>query len=209
MAFSLDVPDEVVDASIACCNAGNMGNRGDGSDGTKEQQMIGIIGQNMLNIALGLPLMQPGGGFDGGIDAHVSGLSLDIKTMGRTVTPRLDFVNNLMQSQTKFKVDGYIFASLNTTTDKFTICGWLPKPLFLERATLFEKGAVRQRKDKTTFTTKAAMYEIKNSDLFYDSRNWDQLFANMQHYSEHKKDPRYQTNAEWLADYDKAEREAA
>lgn len=208
MAFNLNISDDVVDSSIACCNAGNMGNRGDGSDGTKEQQMIGIIGQNMLNLALGLPLMQAGGGFDGGIDAIVSGLSFDIKTMGRTVTPRLDFVNNLMQSQTKFKVDGYIFASINTNANRMTVCGWLPKHLFLERATLFEKGAVRQRKDKTTFTTKAAMYEIKNSDLFYKAQNWDQLFAEVKHYSENKTDPRYQSNDQWLAEYDKAERAA-
>lgn len=181
-----------------------MGNRGDGSDGTKEQQMIGIIGQNMLNIAMGRPLMQPGGGFDGGIDAHINGLSFDIKTMGRKMNPRLDFVNNLMQSQTKFKVDGYIFASINTNDNRMTVCGWLPKHLFLERATLFEKGAVRQRKDKTTFETKAAMYEIANSDLFYQSKSWNELFASIKHYAENKNDPRYQTNEQWIADYERA-----
>jgi len=205
MAFTIDIPDEVVDSSIACCKAGNMGNRGDGSDGTKEQQMIGIIGQNMLNIALGLPLMQPGGGFDGGIDAHISGLSFDIKTMGRTVTPRLDFVNNLMKSQTKFNVDGYIFASINTNDNRMTVCGWIPKALFLERATLFEKGAVRQRKDKTTFETKAAMYEIANDKLFYQARSWDELLAGIKHYAANKNDPRYQTNEQWVKNYDNAE----
>lgn len=205
MAFTLDIPDEVVDASIACCKAGNMGNRGDGSDGTKEQQMIGIIGQNMLNLALGQPLMQPGGGFDGGIDAHIHSLSFDIKTMGRKVTPRLDFVNNLMKSQTKFNVDGYIFASVNTNENRITICGWIPKPLFLERAELFEKGAVRQRKDKTTFETKAAMYEISNDRLFYQAKSWEQLFGDIKHYAENKIDPRYQTNEQWIKDYDNAE----
>ena len=204
MAYTIEIPDDVIDASIACCNAGNMGNRGDGSDGTKEQQMIGIIGQNMLNLAIGQPLMQPGGGFDGGIDAHISGLSFDIKTMGRKVTPRLDFVNNLMQSQTKFKVDGYIFASINTQDNRMTVCGWLPKHLFLERATLFEKGAVRQRKDKTTFETKAAMYEIANSDLFYQARSWAELLTGIKHYAENKNDLRYQTNEQWIKDYDNA-----
>ena len=204
MAFTIDIPDEVIDASIACCKAGNMGNRGDGSDGTKEQQMIGIIGQNMLNLALGQPLMKPGGGFDGGIDATIYGLSFDIKTMGRTTTPRLDFVNNLMQSQTKFKVDGYIFASVNTNDNRMTVCGWLPKALFLERATLYEKGAVRQRKDKTTFTTKAAMYEIHNSSLFYNAKSWTELLEWIKHYAENKNDPQYQTNEQWIKDYDNA-----
>ena len=205
MAFTIDIPDEVIDASIACCKAGNMGNRGDGSDGTKEQQMIGIIGQNMLNLALGQPLMQPGGGFDGGIDATICGLSFDIKTMGRTTTPRLDFVNNLMQSQTKFKVDGYIFASVNTNDNRMTVCGWLPKALFLERATLYEKGAVRQRADKTTFETKAAMYEIENSKLFYSAKSWQDLFAQIHHFSQCRDEPRYQTIQQWIKDYDNAE----
>lgn len=204
MAFNVEIPDDVVDASIACCKAGNMGNRGDGSDGAKDQQLIGIIGQNMLNLALKLPLMQAGGGFDGGIDAYIAGLSFDIKTMGRSVTPRLDFVNNLMHSQTKFKVDGYIFASINTNDNRMTVCGWLPKSLFLERSTLFEKGAVRQRKDKTTFEMKSANYEISNNQLFYQAKNWDEMLSDIKHYAENKQHPKYQTVKEWLRDYENA-----
>lgn len=204
MAFNVDIPDEVIDASIECCKAGDMGKRGDGTDGAKDQQLIGIIGQNMLNLAINQPLMQAGGGFDGGIDAHIAGLSFDIKTMGRSVTPRLDFVNNLMQSQIKFNVDGYIFASVNKVENKLTVCGWLPKSLFLERATLFEKGAVRQRKDKITFETKAAMYEISNDKLFYQAKNWDEMFSDIKHYAENKQHPKYQTVKEWLRDYENA-----
>jgi len=203
MAFTVDVPVEVVDASIDCCNAGNMGNRGDGSDGTKVQQLTGIIGQNMLNAALGKPFMKAGGGFDGGIDGDLFGVTFDIKTMGRDVDPRLDFVNNLMQSQTKFNVDVYIFASLNKQTDRFTVCGWLPKTMLLDRATLYEKGKERTRKDGTKFETKAAMYEIKNSDLFYKSSNWEELFNAIKYFSKNRNHPMYQTNEQWLEDYDK------
>ena len=49
MAFNLMVPKWVIQESQQTCDAGNMGNRGDGSDGTKEQQLVGIIGQNMLH----------------------------------------------------------------------------------------------------------------------------------------------------------------
>lgn len=203
MAFRVDIPDSVIDASIDCCNAGNMGNRGDGSDGTKVQQMTGIIGQNMLNQALGKPLMKAGGGFDGGIDGELYGLTFDIKTMGRDVDPSLDFVNNLMQSQTKFNVDVYIFASLNKQTNKFTVCGWIPKHLFLERAVLFEKGKERKRRDGTTFQTKAGMYEIKNSDLFYKAKKWEELFHAIEYFSKHKDHAMYQSNKQWLNDYDK------
>ena len=55
MAFNLMVPKWVIQESQQTCDAGNMGNRGDGSDGTKEQQLVGIIGQNMLHLALGKP----------------------------------------------------------------------------------------------------------------------------------------------------------
>jgi hypothetical protein len=110
-----------------------------------------------------------------------------------------------MKSQAKFNVDCYIFASVNTQDNRISICGWIPKSLFLERAALFEKGAVRQRKDKTIFETKAAMYEISNDRLFYQAKNWEQLLASIKHYAENKTDPRYQTNEQWIADYDKAE----
>lgn len=183
MAFNVFVPPWVVDASSETCNAGNMGNRGDGSDGTKEQQLVGIIGQNMLHLALGKSLMQPNTGFDGGIDAKIFGTSFDIKTMGRTTPPRLDFVNNLVRSQTRYNVDGYIFASLNKTNYILSICGWLPKTSFIERAELHMRGTTRTRADGTTFEMKTDTYEIRNDALFHRSRNWPELFVEIYHYS--------------------------
>ena len=183
MAFNIDVPDYVVDASIDCCKRGNMGNRGDGSDGSKEQQLIGIIGQNMMNLAIGKPLMQPGGGFDGGVDFDIFGLKFDVKTMGRSVAPRIDFVNNLVKSQTKFNVDGYVFMSLNKTNNVLTVCGWLPKLTFLERAQLYTKGTIRTRADGTTFEMKTDTYEIPNQDLFHRAKNWPELFVEINHIS--------------------------
>ena len=190
MAFTVEIPDKVIDASIDCCNAGNMGNRGDGSDGSKDQQLTGIIGQNMLNLALKQPLMKAGGGFDGGIDAHIYDVSFDIKTMGRTVTPRLNFVNNLTRSQVKFNVDAYLFASVNRNENKLTVCGWLPKALFLERASLFIKGVDRKREDGSVFKTKSDMYEITNSDLFYEATSWEKLFTSIKHFAENREHPK-------------------
>ena len=206
MAFTVEIPDKVIDASIDCCNAGNMGNRGDGSDGSKDQQLTGIIGQNMLNLALKQPLMKAGGGFDGGIDAHIYDVSFDIKTMGRTVTPRLNFVNNLTRSQVKFNVDAYLFASVNRNENKLTVCGWLPKALFLERASLFIKGVDRKREDGSVFKTKSDMYEITNSDLFYEATSWEKLFTTIKHFAENRNHPKYQTMKQWLADYEKEEK---
>ena len=183
MAFNLMVPKWVIQESQQTCDAGNMGNRGDGSDGTKEQQLVGIIGQNMLHLALGKPLMQAGGGFDGGVDALIFGVSFDIKTMGRTTAPRIDFVNNLLRSQTRYNVQGYIFASLNKNSNVLSICGWLPKETFIERAELHMRGSTRTRADGTTFEMKADTYEIRNQDLFHRSRNWPELFVEIYHYS--------------------------
>ena len=177
MAFNLTVPDFLIDASIDCCNKGNMGNRGGGTDGTKEQQLVGIIGQNMVNMMIGKPMLQPGGGFDGGVDCNLFGLDFDIKTMGRTVAPRLEFVNNFIRSQAKYKVDGYLFQSLNKETNVLTVCGWLPKALFEERATLYMKGDQRIRANGTSFELKADTYEIPNQLLFYRSNNWQELMA--------------------------------
>jgi hypothetical protein len=176
MAFSVSVPQLVIDASKEFVEHNNLGMRPDDSNGTKSQQLVGVIGQNMMAHALGLPFMQPTTTHDGGVDFVIHGKKIDIKTMGRTVTPKLDYVNNLIASQTRFNVDGYIFSSLNTIDYKLTICGWLPKETFLWFAKFYEKGTIRERTNNTTFELKADTYEIENEDLIYKIHNWGELF---------------------------------
>lgn len=182
MAFTVDVPDYVIDASVEVCKRHNLGNRGDGSDGTVNQQLVGVIGENMLNVAIGRRLMVPTG-FDGGYDFEIFGLRFDVKTMGRTCPPQLTFVNNLIKQQTKYDVDAYIFTSLDTSSNRLTVCGWLPKLLLFDRAKLYAKGTVRVRDDRTTFAMKADTYEIKNEDLFYRARCWPELFVELHKFS--------------------------
>jgi hypothetical protein len=183
MAFNVMVPDYIFQASRQFVMACNVGQRGDGSDGNQEQQLTGAIGQNVLLAALGKPLMVPSNGPDGGVDATIFGMTFDIKTMGRTVTPRIDYVNNILKSQTKYKIDGYIFASLNKNTMGLTICGWLPKQLFFDRATLHDKGETRTRTDNTTFQMRAATYEISMRNVFYMAKNWHDLFNEIEMFS--------------------------
>lgn len=182
MAFTVDVPDYVIDASVEVCKRHNLGNRGDGSNGTVSQQLVGVIGENMLNVAIGRRLMVPTG-FDGGYDFEIFGLRFDVKTMGRKCPPKKEFVNNLIKQQTKYDVDAYVFLSLDTSLNRLTVCGWLPKLLLFDRAKLYTKGTVRTRDDHTTFVMKADTYEIKNEDLFYRSRCWPELFAELHHFS--------------------------
>lgn len=179
MAFSVLVPQSVVEISEHFVENNNLGMRKNNSNGTKEQQLVGVIGQNMMAMALNQPFMQPSTTHDGGVDFVLHGKKIDIKTMGRTVTPKLDYVNNLIACQTRFDVDGYVFSSLNTSNSKLTICGWLPKASFLFFAKFYEKGTIRQRTNNTSFELKADTYEIENEDLIHNVYNWNDLFASI------------------------------
>jgi hypothetical protein len=179
MAFSVVVPPTIVEISEHFVENNNLGMRKDNSNGTKEQQLVGVIGQNMMAMALNQPFMQPSTTHDGGVDFVINGKKIDIKTMGRTVTPTLKYVNNLIASQTKFDVDGYVFASLNTTNSKLTICGWLPKVSFLFFAKFYEKGTIRERTNNTSFELKADTYEIENEDLLHNIYSWNDLIKNI------------------------------
>ena len=179
MSFTVDVPQFVIDVSNLFVANNNLGMRRDGSDGSQEQQLVGVIGQNMMALALGKSFMQPSTTHDGGVDFEVFGLKLDIKTMGRTVPPKAHYINNFMASQMKFNVDGYVFASFNKSNSRLSICGWMPKELFIQRADFYKQGTIRNRDDKTGFMVKADMYEIANNRLFHRAKNWAELFVSI------------------------------
>jgi hypothetical protein len=183
LAFNVDVPQFVIDESQRFVDQNNLGMRNDGSDGSKDQQLVGVIGQNMMALALGKRFMQPSTTHDGGVDFEVFGLKLDIKTMGRNSPTKIDYVNNFMASQAKFNVDGYVFASLNKTNNVLTICGWIPKELMMDRASFYKKGDVRIREDQTSFEMKADAYEIRNDQLYYRAKNWAELFVSIHQHS--------------------------
>jgi hypothetical protein len=186
MAFTVVVPKSVIEISEHFVENNNLGHRPDNTNGNKEQQMVGVIGQNMMAMALNEPFMKPSTAHDGGVDFVIAGKKIDIKTMGRTVTPTLKYVNNLIASQTKFDVDGYVFSSLNTSNSKLTICGWLPKVSFLFFAKFYEKGTIRERTNNTSFELKADTYEIENDDLIHQIYNWNDLFASISKYDKRR-----------------------
>ena len=74
MPFSIIVPRFVIDESWRFTKKIKMGHRNDGSDGNAEQQLVGVIGQNMVNLALCKPLMEHDTGFDGGVDFEAFGM---------------------------------------------------------------------------------------------------------------------------------------
>jgi hypothetical protein len=176
MAFTKPIPDAVLAASVRTSLCCKMGNRNDGSDGTVDQQLCGVIGQNMILHALGQPMMEPACHHDNGVDFKVFNAAFDVKTMSRTVKPSIDFVNNFIASQAQFSPDAYLFASIDKTDMKLTVCGWIPKEELNSRAVLIPKGSVRTRRDGSTFTLKADTYEIKNADLNHAATSWPDLW---------------------------------
>lgn len=184
MAFTVDVNPRVLEESQTLASSVNLGRRGDGSDGTPEQQLVGILGQNTINFAIGRKLMQPSSRHDGGVDFELFGLTFDVKTMTRAVDPKLDYVNNLVASQVAFNVDAYLFLSYNRTTHRITVCGWLPKDDFLARAQLYQAGQTRHRDDGTSFEMKANTYEIANSELYSTATTWPDLFVQISTYAQ-------------------------
>lgn len=162
--ITIPIDRNIIEHCKAILNTTNFGQRGK-ADGNKVEQYIGIIGQSVIMDLLGMPLIESSGGFDGGIDFTYNDKTYDIKTMGRETYPQDHYVNNLIAMQSNYDVDRYIFASINKLTVELTICGWIDKENFKTNAIFYPEGSIRTRSDGTTFTTKAGLYEIKNSQL--------------------------------------------
>lgn len=151
------------------------------ANGTPEQQLTGIIGQCAIMEKFGLDLINGADGCDDGQDINYKGLVVDVKTMGRTVDVRPNFVNNFIALQLRFNTDLYIFCSLNKRNNELTVCGWIPKSEFLKKASLYPKGTIRTRTDGTSFRTFADLYEIENHDLI-DVNSFNELVLSIAEY---------------------------
>ena len=170
--FKISVARDVIEHAQRQVASHNFGQRSHGN-GTLEQQLTGVIAENAVLRLLGLPLNDGGNGCDDGVDCRFAGVSLDIKAMGRTTDVRTDFVNNFLAAQLSFAVDALLFCSLHKTRNELTICGWIPKAKFIERARLFPKGSIRKRSDGSEFATFADLYEIGCGDLSDVSSPWN------------------------------------
>ena len=141
----------------------NVGNRGE-ADGLRIHQYIGLLGEMKVHQAFKMPFTFSDG-FDGGFDMEINGLKADVKTMGRNVNMKPDYVHNFSGLQKHFKCDLYIFTSLNKKTSEVTICGWVTKEELFEKSEKFKKGTKRYRDNGTVTVLKCTTYEIKNKDL--------------------------------------------
>lgn len=141
----------------------NFGTRQAGFNGTKENQFVGIIGEVFIYKTIHNAFPK----FDTFTftDVLINGKRFDVKTMGRTVAFRPDFVHNFVAHQAAHDVDGFIFCSINKTESIIEVCGWIPKSEFFETAELIRAGKVRHRADGSTFVVMSDLYELPNKFL--------------------------------------------
>jgi hypothetical protein len=162
--FKFKVDNQVIKRAKELVSKFNFGQRHT-ANGTKEQQVVGLIGEIMIRDLFNAGDIDGNNGFDGGYDLEYFGKFIDVKTMGRTTDPKPDFVNNLIELQINHKADYFIFNSLNKKSKELTVCGWISKKDFIKLADHFPKGSIRKRKDGTSFKTFSGLYELKNNYL--------------------------------------------
>ncbi len=162
--FKIKVSNKIIDYATGLLEKHNFGNRGV-ADGNPEEQLTGIIGQCTIQTMFHVDLLTGEEGFDHGEDLEFSGLSIDVKTMGRTTVVKDYYVNNFIALQKDYPTDVYIFCSYYKDKKELTICGWLTKNKLEDKAKFFPKGTKRFRSDKTSFRTKADLFEIPNKKL--------------------------------------------
>lgn len=162
--FKIKIKHEIIEHCQKLMKVTNWGKRGN-ADGNQSEQLRGIVSQSVIMDLLGLGYIKASEKSDGGIDFIYLDKTYDVKSMGRNCDPKPHFVNNLIGLQKDYKVDRYIFASLNRQDLTVTICGWVNKDDFYKRANFFPAGMTRTRDDGTTFTAKTDLYELRNDKL--------------------------------------------
>ncbi len=173
--FVVKVKPEIIQHCQSQLEHYNFGQRSV-ANGNHEQQLTGIIGQCVVMEMFGQGYIDGSTGCDNGTDIDVMGYSVDVKTMGRTTDVRMNYVNNFIALQLKFSTQLFIFCSYHKIKKELTVCGWIPKVEFLEKASFFPKGSIRTRFDGSTFQTFADLYEIRN-DLLNDVNSPESLKA--------------------------------
>lgn len=80
-------------------------------------------------------------------DLVVGGFLLDVKTKRRTVRPEPDYLSAITQLSAGQQCQGYIFTSVEFTREVpkwITLCGWMPKKKYLERAKPVARGEIQE-----------------------------------------------------------------
>jgi len=162
--FKLFVDNGIISFVEGLLQKYNFGQRGF-ADGNWQEQRTGLIGQTLIQEKFGCGRPNGSIGFDGGEDFKYCNKIIDVKTMGRKVDPKPDYVNNFIGLQKNYPSDILIFCSYNKISSNLTVCGWTTKKDFFNKASFHKQGDKRFRDDGTYFITKADLYEIENYKL--------------------------------------------
>ena len=160
----LPIEEEVIVQAANYVDSRKLGKRGK-FDGNRTEQIVGMTGEFMVAKILGMNIPTIEDGFDGGWDLNIGGKRIDVKTMGRTTSPKPEFVNNILKMQYHYKATHFVFCSLNKKNRELTICGLISKEELPNKATFHKQGEVRTRTNGTKFELQADTYEIANRDL--------------------------------------------
>lgn len=163
--FDIQISKDLIEHCQRQVNNCNFGQRSTNTNGTKEQQLVGLIGESAIRKAFGYQYVKCGDDFNIAYDFIYNTMKVDVKTMGRTSYPTKYYVNNLIAEQIDYECDRYIFCSYHKVENVLTICGFIDKETFLKKAVKYLKGTSRTRSDGSEFVLKSDLYEIKNSDL--------------------------------------------
>lgn len=133
-------------------------------NGNRTNQVVGITGEFIIADLLGFQRPK-GNGFDGGWDIQIGQKLIDVKTVGRTTSARLDYHSNVIESQMHFKATHFLFCSLNKTERFFTICGFISKEDFKAKSKFYKKGDEFERVNGDKMILNASGYFIENREL--------------------------------------------
>jgi len=162
--FIIKVEQSLIDYCTNQVSKYNFGKRNT-ANGNSEQQLTGIIGQNVVMELFGLGKVDGKHGFDNGVDILFNNKKIDVKTMGRTTDVKSYYTNNFLKLQDYFDTEVYIFCSYNKKKTEVTVCGWITKEDFVLKRRFHEKGSTRTRSNGTSFKTFSNLFEIDNKDL--------------------------------------------
>ena len=162
--IDLKLKKNIIDYTKKLIKKNNYGQRGL-YDGNKRKQFIGILSENMIRDFLKKDLIGLDSN-DEGFDIKYYNYKADIKSMERKVKPEPHHVNNLLDIQMKHQANAFIFSSLYVDKKILTICGWITKKDFKDKAKFYKKGTVRKRDDGTSFESFADLWELENKYLY-------------------------------------------
>jgi hypothetical protein len=181
--FTVKVPDLIIRQSQEIVRNHNFGMRASDTNGTKTQQLYGIIAQNSILFAYGLPLVKPSEGWDGGFDLELFGQRIDVKTKNRVVPTTLDYEASVVKEQIKYDVQLYLFTSLNTQNCELTICGWISKDDLLCKARMYKRGDVIKLGYGKSFVCRLDTYQVFYKQLNHQASDFDELKEELEIYS--------------------------